>query len=182
MVPPADSISEFPKADCGVKLAGEEGDTGADQGGGDPAATVYVFMEKDLGGGGVADEGERGAGRGGERDVHDAEGEEQGEEAEGHREDAKQEHFAACDGFDGADKPRLSADVVEVADAPHSACGEHVAGDGGSGNGEDGGPGFDWADGGHRGSLAGWWGCSVSEGPLATKPTPPTMSRMPSQR
>jgi hypothetical protein len=77
----------------GLPLVGglfcQEGDAGADEESGEPAATVDVFLEEDLGGCSVADVGEGGAGGGGKGDVHVAEGEEEGEEAERHGEDAK---------------------------------------------------------------------------------------------
>src|SRR5271170_194325 len=129
--------------------AGEQGDTGADEDGRYPAAAVYVFVEKDPGGGGVANEGKRGAGGGGKRDIHVAKREEKRKEAERHGKNAAEEHSAAGDGLDGAEKPRMGANLIQVADAPHSARSEHVPGDGGSGNGEDGRPGLYRADGGH---------------------------------
>ena len=175
-------------------LVGEECYSGADEDGGEPAAAVYVFVEEELGGYGVADEGEGGAGGGGEGDVYFAQGEEEGEEAERHAEDSGEEHGAGDYGADGSGEAGFCADDVEVADAAHGSGSEAVSCDGGEGYGEDGGPGFEGAGGGvggHSAAPAGaasmlagcaGAGCSVKEGPLATKPTPQTMRMMPTQR
>lgn len=178
----------------------EEDDADRDEDDGEPAAVVYVFAQEDLCGGGVADEGERGGGGGGEREVDDGEGVEHGEKVERHAEGAGEEEGAGEDGADGAkeaEEAGAGAEVVEVAEAAHGGGDEDFAGDGESGDGEDGAPlseDVGVEEGGQRpapesmrsrlGWMEGWAGseCSVREGPPATKPTAQTMRRMPVQR
>ena len=86
-------------------------------------------------------------------------------------------------------RPDLARIRSRSADAPHGTRGEDISSDSRDGDGRDGrpclcAPGFfedrvyhDFASFSKAGS-----GCSVSEGPLATKPTPQTISRIPSQR
>jgi len=124
-----------------TRSVGQESDADADEDGGQPAAAVDVFVEKELCREGVADEGEGGAGGGGERDVYAREGEEEGEEAERHGEDAEEKDGRGDDGAGGSREAGLGADQIEIADAAHSSGGEHVPGYGGDGDGEDGDPG-----------------------------------------
>ena len=183
-----------------VALLCEEDDACADEEGSEPASAVYVFVEEELCGGGVAYEGEGGRGRGGEREVDDGEGVEHGEEVEGHAQGTDEEEGRREYGADGAEvsaEARAGAEVVEVAEAAHGGGDEAFAGDGEGDDREDGAPfpeDVGREEGGHQRpapesmrSRSGWLecfpeGCSVSEGPLATKPTAQTMRTMPAQR
>lgn len=164
---------------------GEQDDTDCDEGGGEPTAVVYYFAENEFGCDGVADVGERGDGGGGERELGDAEGEEHGEEVEGHAEGTEDEFAAGENGLDGAEDAAAFADEVEVAEVAHAGGDEDFSGDGEGSDEGDGGPDSQgWGE-DHRPAPASIWsssGCSVREGPPATKPTAETMRKIPAQR
>ena len=178
----------------------EQDDACTDEEGGEPSAAIYVFVEEEFGGGGVANEGQGGRGGGGEREIDDREGVEHCEEVEGHAEGTGEEEGRREDGADGAKvaaEARAGTEAVEVTEAAHGGSDEALAGDGESDDSEDGAP-FSNDVGREMGrhqrpapesirSRSGWLecfpeGCSVSEGPLATKPTAQTMRTMPAQR
>lgn len=105
---------------------------------------VDVFVQEEFGYDGVAYVGEGGDGGGGEREVDDAQGEEHGEEVEGHAERAGEEERAGKHGADGAEVAAQAgavAEMVEVAEAVHGGGYEALAGDGQGGDEEDAGPG-----------------------------------------
>ena len=88
-----------------------------------------------------------------------------------------------------AGEAAVGADVVEVAELLHAGGDEDFTGDGESGDEGDGGPGAEHAavlrssvTGRLRSPSGRGPGCSVREGPPATKPTAQMMSAMPAQR
>jgi hypothetical protein len=127
---------------CGG-LFGEKDDAYRYEEDGEPAAAVNVFSEEDFGGSGVADVGEGGCGGGGEREVDDAEGEEQGEEVERHAECSREEDGAREHGSDGAEvaaEAWSGAVVVQVAEAAHGGGDEALTRDGEGGDAENADP------------------------------------------
>ena len=97
----------------------EERDTTADEDGSQPPPAIDIFMQQILCGQRIADEGEGTCRRGDEADVRMAEGEEQGEEAEGHPYHSGHEAAFTHYGPDRAAQASSRFDLVQVADSAH---------------------------------------------------------------
>ena len=97
----------------------EECDTTADKDRSQPPPTIDIFMQQILCGQGIADKGEGTCRRGDEADVRMAEGEEQGEEAEGHPYHSGQEAAFTDHGPNRAAQATRRLDPVQVADRAH---------------------------------------------------------------